>query len=231
MVSDQIPEASLVFSTETFDGTLIVFCGLDGAGKTTLLDAVEERLTAEGLQLFRTKQPTDAVRNSALFKSVMYTQRYSETIEYRAHSLITVSDRIQHSLRVILPELRRGKVCLSDRYFFSAVANLRARGYHKDRWVYELGNLLPRPDIAFFCIPPFKLIQDRLGARQAERTRYYDVDFNKRLQDEFIHLARVFPRAVVLDTSEPFNRTRDCAIAHALQVIRGKAPRVSRVDA
>ena len=49
-------------------GFLITFCGLDGCGKTTMM----KRLIAEfekDHDLFLTKQPTNAVRNSEIFRT------------------------------------------------------------------------------------------------------------------------------------------------------------------
>ena len=192
---------TLNFCADTWPGALIIFCGLDASGKTTLLNMLADDLQSQGVEPLITKQPTDAVRQSPLFQRVMYSGDFAQEIEYRSHSLITVSDRIQHSLRVILPALRSGRVVLSDRYFFSAVANLRARGYRDDRWIFELGDLLPRPDLAVFCDPPFEVIQERLRAREEERGRFFDIDFNRTLHEEFRNVAQAYPDALLLDTS------------------------------
>jgi dTMP kinase len=191
----------LKFASGTWPGVLIVFCGLDGSGKTTLLTMLRDELTALGAKVMVTKQPTDAVRQSPLFQRVMYSSNFEAEIEYRSHSLITVSDRVQHSLRVILPALRKGQIVVSDRYFFAAIANLRARGYREDRWIYEIGNFLPRPDAAVFCEPPFELILQRLSAREHERGRYFDVDFNKTLYEEFVFVRQHYDEPIVMNTS------------------------------
>ena len=60
--------------------------------------------------------------------------------DYRSLSLLAASDRIQHCSRVIVPELKKGRLVISDRYFYSCLANLRARGYTEDRWIYEVAD-------------------------------------------------------------------------------------------
>jgi thymidylate kinase len=97
--------------------------------------------------------------------------------------------------------LEGGRAVISDRYFFSAVANLRARGYREDRWIYELGDLLPRPDLAVFCEPPFELICRRLAAREEERGRFFDLEFNRVLYKEFRVVRAAYPGALALDTT------------------------------
>ena len=228
MIDCKLASQSLTFSETKFPGLLVVFCGLDGSGKTTLINSLVDALTQEGRAPFTTKQPTDAVRESSLFKRVMYTADSAREIEYRAHSLITVSDRVQHSLRVILPKLNEGKIVISDRYFFSALANLRARGYRQDNWIYELGNLLPRPDIAFFCEPPFDLILRRLQERESERSRFFDLEFNKALYREFVWVRTNYAESVVLDTSDDPKRTRELIESRVFRTIQNKLATYSR---
>ena len=51
-------------------GKLITFCGLDGSGKTTLMRRLIADLEKE-IPLLVTKQPTNAVRNSEIFRTYM----------------------------------------------------------------------------------------------------------------------------------------------------------------
>ena len=70
--------------------------------------------------------------------------------DYRSLSLLAASDRIQHVNKIIELELRKGKIILSDRYYYSCLANLRARGYNNDLWIYEISKSIVKPDVAFF---------------------------------------------------------------------------------
>ena len=108
-------------------GWLITFCGLDGCGKTTMIN----RLTADlenDYAVFLTKQPTDFVRKSDIFRTYMDCPDH-DAYDYRSLSLLAASDRLQHVNKVIGPALEEGKIVLSDRYFYSCLANLRARGF------------------------------------------------------------------------------------------------------
>ena len=51
-------------------GLLITFCGLDGCGKTTMINRLATDLRNE-YALFLTKQPTDFVRKSDIFRTYM----------------------------------------------------------------------------------------------------------------------------------------------------------------
>ena len=114
-----------------FGGKLITFCGLDGCGKTTQINKLTAYLEEKGYSVFLTKQPTDFVRKSEIFRTYMDTPRHTD-FDYRALSLLCASDRVQHSNRVISEKLKEGKIVISDRYFYSCLANLIARGFEHD---------------------------------------------------------------------------------------------------
>ena len=133
-------------------GFLITFCGLDGCGKTTMMKRLIAELETEH-NLFVTKQPTNAVRNSEIFRTYMDCPDHG-AFDYRSLSLLAASDRLQHVNKVIEPEMKQGKIILSDRYFYSCLANLRARGFEEDAWIYEIAESVVKPDIAFFFDVP-----------------------------------------------------------------------------
>ncbi|MDF9844147.1 MULTISPECIES: dTMP kinase [unclassified Paenibacillus] len=176
---------TIEFSNESFPGLLITFCGVDGSGKTTMLDLLEQKLQAtQSLPVYRTFQPTKSVRQSELFRKFVDSDQH-DGLEYRSLSLLTVSDRVQHSMQDIFPRLKRGEIVLCDRYFFSAIVNLRVRGYPHDRWIYEIASFLPKPDIAFFMDIDFEATIQRVKSRQAEKDRWVDMEFQRKLHQEF----------------------------------------------
>lgn len=170
------------------DGYLFTFCGLDGCGKTTMLTMLKDDLEKEH-GVFLTKQPTGAVRESEIFRTYMDCPDHS-AFDYRSLSLLAASDRVQHGSRVIERELESGKVVISDRYFYSCLANLRARGYKKDRWIYEIGGYVVRPDAAFFFDVPVETAVSRVRQRERERDRYIDMELQYRLREEYIDICR-----------------------------------------
>ena len=170
------------------DGYLFTFCGLDGCGKTTMLTMLKDDLEKEH-GVFLTKQPTGAVRESEIFRTYMDCPDHS-AFDYRSLSLLGASDRVQHGSRVIERELESGNVVISDRYFYSCLANLRARGYKKDRWIYEIGGYVVRPDAAFFFDVPVETAVSRVRQRESERDRYIDMELQYRLREEYIDICR-----------------------------------------
>lgn len=167
-------------------GMLITFCGLDGCGKTTMIRRLAKDL-GEGRPILLTKEPTDWVRNTEIFRTYMDTPDHG-AYEYRSLSLLAASDRVQHSGKVIRPAMQQGTVVISDRYFYSCLANLRARGYEKDEWIYEIARSVMKPDIAFFLDVPVETAVKRVRNRAAEKDRYIDMELQYRLRQEYLDI-------------------------------------------
>lgn len=169
-------------------GKLITFCGLDGCGKTTMMNKLIDDLKGT-FDIFTTKQPTNAVRESNIFRTYMDSPNHDD-YDYRSLSLLAASDRVQHSNKVILPELQSGKIVLSDRYYFSCLSNLRARGYTKDKWIYEIAQSVIKPDISFFFDVPVDMAVERVRTRPEEKDRFIDMDLQCKLRQEYINICK-----------------------------------------
>ena len=167
-------------------GFLFTFCGLDGCGKSTMIRKLTGDLRNE-YGIFLTRQPTDAVRRSDIFRTYMDCPDHS-AYDYRSLSLLAASDRLQHGSKVIEPHMRQGEVVISDRYFYSCLANLRARGFETDDWIYEISGSVVKPDAAFFFDVPVEVAIGRVRSREAEKNRYIDMELQYRLRDEYINI-------------------------------------------
>lgn len=169
-------------------GFLFTFCGLDGCGKTTMLTRLEKELD-EKFQTFKTKQPTNAVRESDIFRTYMDNPDH-DAYDYRSLSLLAASDRLQHVNKVIEPQMAKGKIVISDRYFYSCLANLRARGFENDEWIYEIAESVVKPDVAFFFDVPVETAVKRVRSRVEEKDRYIDMELQYKLRDEYIKICK-----------------------------------------
>lgn len=181
-------------------GYLFTFCGLDGCGKTTMLNKLKQDLEDQ-YQVLLTKQPTNAVRESAIFRTYMDSPNH-EKYDYRSLSLLAASDRVQHANKVIEPALKQGNIVISDRYFYSCLANLRARGFVQDKWIYEIAESIVKPDVAFFFDVPVELAVKRVRSREEEKDRYIDMDLQYRLRSEYIAICKA-NNGVLISTEMP----------------------------
>lgn len=185
-------------------GFLFSFCGLDGCGKTTMLTRLKKDLDKQYC-VFLTKQPTNAVRESEVFRTYMDSPNH-DAFDYRSLSLLAASDRLQHVNKVIEPQMAEGKIVISDRYLYSCLANLRARGFERDNWIYEIAESIVRPDISFFFDVPVDVAVKRVRSREAERDRYIDMKLQYRLRDEYLAICKA-NNGVLISTEMPIE---DC---------------------
>ncbi len=185
-------------------GYLFTFCGLDGCGKTTMLTKLKEDLENE-YRVFLTKQPTNAVRESDIFRTYMDNPNH-DAYDYRSLSLLAASDRLQHVNKVIEPQMKSGNIVISDRYFYSCLANLRARGFVQDKWIYEIAESVVKPDVAFFFDVPVETAVKRVRSREEEKDRYIDMELQYKLRDEYIAICKA-NNGVLISTEMP---VEDC---------------------
>lgn len=186
------------------EGFLFTFCGLDGCGKTTLLTKLKEDLEKD-YPIFLTKQPTDAVRSSDIFRTYMDSPNHDD-YDYRSLSLLAASDRLQHVNKVIEPAMQNGNVVISDRYFYSCLANLRARGFIQDEWIYEIAQSVIKPDVAFFFDVPVETAVKRVRNRAAEKNRYIDMELQYKLREEYVAICRA-NNGVLISTEIPVDES------------------------
>lgn len=191
------------------DGLLITVCGLDGCGKTTMMRRLIEDLEKD-YTVFVTKQPTDYVRKSEIFRTYMDSPNH-DAFDYRSLSLLAASDRLQHVSKVIEPELQKGNIVISDRYFYSCLANLRARGFEQDGWIYEIAESIIKPDVAFFFDVPVETAVKRVRCRPEEKDRYIDMDLQYKLREEYINICKANGGVListVQDKEESYNQVK-----------------------
>lgn len=185
-------------------GKLITVCGLDGCGKTTMMNRIIADLEKDHT-IFVTKQPTNSVRDSNIFRTYMDSPNH-EAFDYRSLSLLAASDRVQHVSKVIKPELEKGSIVISDRYFYSCLANLRARGFQKDKWIYEISKSIIKPDLAFFFDAPVNIAVSRVRKREEEKDRYIDIELQYKLRQEYINICKA-NNGILISTQQDEDET------------------------
>lgn len=199
-------------------GKLFTFCGLDGCGKTTMLNRLKSDLEKENYKVAVTKQPTDFVRSSKIFRTYMDSPNHDE-YDYRSLSLLAASDRLQHTNKAIEPMMNDGQIVLSDRYFYSCLANLMARGYREDKWIYEVAQSIIEPDAAFFFDLPVMDAVNRVRSRPAEKDRFIDMELQCMLREEYIQICRA-NNGIFVSTNIPEDESYEIVINKVKEVLK-----------
>lgn len=186
-------------------GKLIVFEGTDGAGKTTMISMTEKYLAEKlgGSNVIVAKQPTDLSRKTKLFQKMMFSETHDD-IDYRAVQLLTMSDRIQQGHEMIAPALKAGKTVICDRYIFTSLANMLARGYTKEKWFFEAAKNIIRPNVTFLAYVSPETAIARIKSRPAECERFLDERLLHNVAGQFMKMSKR-ESFKVLDTSQNAN--------------------------
>lgn len=116
---------------------------------------------------------------------------------------MTLSDRLQHDYEVIRPLLRDGKIVICDRYLYTSIANMFARGYKKEKWFFEAAKQIVRPNIIFLITCPAELAIRRIKNRAEECDRYLNEELLKKVREEFLRLGRRYDFQFIDTDREP----------------------------
>jgi dTMP kinase len=184
-----------------FKGKLIVFDGVDGSGKSTMLEMLAEKLRNEGKDVLITMQPTPEMRQLHIFKTFIYKPEKRKLVDYRALQLYMLADRMQHFKEVIEPALQVGTYVLSDRYIFTMLATMLARGNHPESWLNELLPSIRMPDATFIMDVDLETCIQRIKERKSFEDSYVEREHLKKSLESYLTIANEF-RLKVINSSE-----------------------------
>jgi len=192
-------------------GAFIVFEGADGAGKSSLCRRIAEELTAKGIEVVLTAEPTHEGIGAFIRSGG------AGDISQRTEALLFVADRNDHTEK-IKEMVSEGKVVLCDRYFASTVAYQSAKldGDASDReWLIDINRqFIDIPEaIILLDIDP-KVGIDRVGVRGEEISKFERLDFQNQVRENYLLLAKEFGFDVI-DASQ----TQDQVFAEAMEIV------------
>ena len=141
----------------TTKGFFVAIDGPNGVGKTTLLEEIEKIIKSKNVQLYKTKEPT----NSILGK---FIREISEEINGDTLACLVSADRYEHLKNEIIPELKKGKIVITDRYILSSLI-LQVMDGVKESFILNLNSKIIKPDLQLAIFAEEEIIQNRLKQR------------------------------------------------------------------
>lgn len=189
-------------------GRFIVLEGPDGSGTTRHTEFLAENLRSAGLPVLVTKEPTDGQLGQTI-RSLLQKEgsMAPETLQ-----LLFCADRAEHVANVILPALEQGTTVISDRYTLSTLVYGAAMGVD-DKWLEQVNNHFPKPDVTLVTLPPFEVCKERLGSRS-----YKDAFETELLQKRIYegYRSREDTNTVFIDTSA----NKELVAQHVFDVVK-----------
>lgn len=180
-------------------GLLITVEGIDGSGKSVLCKGLQQEL-AQSYDVLLTKEPGSTLlgkglRNTLLQKDVPVCDK--------AEFLLFATDRAQHFCQVILPELSKNNIIISDRMADSSLV-YQGYGRNLDTTILTTINKWAmnnrQPDLVFYL----KIDAEKAYQRMAERniplnSFEKEVEFMYKLSKGFDTLVAPRDNVVTLD--------------------------------
>jgi len=151
-----------------YSGKFIVIEGLDGSGQSTQAGLLRDFLVKKGYKVVLTKEPTLDSEAGKEIRKILDKKTRVRPVQLQE---LFAQDRKEHLKNVIIPALKKGKIVISDRYFFSSLAYGTASGIDLD-WLIKLNGEFLLPDITFLLKVSLGVCLERIKKRNKERTLF-----------------------------------------------------------
>jgi len=126
-------------------GVLIVIEGIDGAGKSTQAKSLLRKLRALGLEAVYFREPSGGKWGRELKRKAKETGSLTPGQELELFQ----KDRQENVEKNLKPALKKKKVVILDRYYFSTIAYQGAKGIDQARIRRMNEKFAPKPDLVF----------------------------------------------------------------------------------
>ena len=145
------------------EGFFICIEGLDKSGKTTQSTLLVETLRRRGYDAIYTAEPSDG-RIGIFIREYILNRK--KRVSAMVEALLFAADRVEHTENFIKPNLKRGRIVISDRYIFSSLAYQGAAGLDIG-WIREINKAAIKPDLAIFIDVPVDVVFQRCQGRKS----------------------------------------------------------------
>lgn len=187
----------LEFIQNTYSGKYFAFEGIDGSGKTTQVHNLAKYFHSQNKEVVITKEPTNNIIGQ-LIKQVIHQEVSMPSMSLQH---LFAADRALHLRDDVIPALQLGKVVISDRSLWSAVAygiadlNLSENEKERELLVHNVlamygGYLIP--DKTYVIAVPAQTALDRIIQRGEEKTLYEKTEILSRVEKEYEWMAGKF---------------------------------------
>jgi dTMP kinase len=180
-------------------GFLIALEGVDGSGKSTQARLLTAALEKAGHQVVLTREPTHGPAGQKLQSYLLGPSRHLSPQEELD---LFIEDRREHVAQIIKPALERGKVVITDRYYYSSVAYQGALGLDPNDILAANEAFAPAPDLVFILELPVTEALARL-AKKGKAARQVSESFPYLKQVAAIYASLKGPHFRRLDASRP----------------------------
>ncbi len=194
--------------SETSSGLFICFEGIDGSGKTTHARLIVGYLCSLGFDAVYTTEPTRySLPGRKLRESFFAPERLSVEEEFT----LFLEDRKIHLKDEVIPQLKDGKIVVTDRYYFSSVAYQGSRGLD---WNYILNENLKIslvPNLVLLLDLDVDVAVSRITSDREEGVNTFEKKENlQKVRDIYVKLADKYPNLIhIFNVNKPIPEVQE----------------------
>jgi len=188
-------------------GLFITFEGGEGCGKSTQAKALWTELSRLGIPVELTHEPGGTSLGNELRRLLKTKSRRQDEISPEAELLLFAACRIQLTTEVILPNLRKGKIVICDRFADSTTSY---QGYGRGvslttiKTINELATQNIKPDLTILLDITAEKGLGRKQDSAEDRFETEEIAFHNKVRDGYLRLAAEEPeRWLVVDATLP----------------------------
>ena len=214
-------EFDIDFKRNTEKGMYIVLEGIDATGKTTQVEQLCEYLKKEKRDFITVREPRkDDGLVGALIQQIL---RGKTSVPSVAFQYLFSADRQMHHEEVILPALKKGKIVISDRCFWSAIPYGlldKEKGVAKNainqtlvaQSILSFYHQFTVPDITFYLHAPLKIAMQRLSDEENVKVKeiYEDQAKLRKAARGYEWLLNTFPKEfTIINADQPVGQVTE----------------------
>lgn len=173
-------------------GILIVFEGIDGSGKSTQAEILLERLQEEDFDAVYFREPSKGKWGRKIKKKALHPDSLSAEEELD----LFLKDRRENVEKNLKPALKKKRIVILDRYYYSTIAYQGAKGIDEKLIRRMNEEFVVEPDLVFiFDIDPQKSLErienrkkkDKLFEREDYLVKVREI-FRSFKGEKFVHI-------------------------------------------
>ena len=182
-------------------GKFITLEGVDGAGKTTHVEFIKKYLADLGINFIMTREPGGTLLGEQLREILLHDDMTPET-----ETLLMFAARNEHIKKVIGPNLKEGKVVISDRFTDATYAYQSGGKGVKDKKIDILKEWVQaslQPDLTFLFDLSVEVSIERLNkSRELDKFEREGKGFHENIRQKYLLLAKASPERFCILNSE-----------------------------
>ncbi len=170
-------------------GIFICIEGLDGSGKTTHAQRLVRNLQKCGIDSVYTTEPSKGELGTFIRETILEGKnRVPRVME----ALLFAVDRVEHLEKDVKPDLKEGKVVVSDRCVYSSFAYQGAAGLDL-KWIEEINKFALPPDLILYIDVPPEVVVKRIRRKKSVMERLETQRRVQKVYMKFVENGKLVP--------------------------------------